>query len=193
MISLSLFFKIYTRYSIWRIVFKKRHLIYRYPQNATIHPSVHLGKYTEIEINASTANLTLNEGVCFRKYCHLFLDKEGHLEISKNVFFNNYCSISCLGKIEIGENTLIGEGVKLYDHNHKYGIVNDGLLVERNEFKIGTIKIGKNCWIGSNVTILNNVVIGDNVVIGAGCLIYKSIPSNSIVKASVSLDIQPLS
>ena len=186
-------FKIYTRYSIWRIVFKRGYLIYRNPKNTTIHPSVHLGKYTEIQINSSTTTLAINEGAYFRNYCHLQLDKNGSLEIGKNVFFNNYCSINCLGKIEIGENTLFGEGVKMYDHNHKYGIVNSGLVVERNEFKIGTIKIGKNCWIGSNVTILNNVVIGDNVIIGAGCLIYKSIPSNSIVKASVSLDIQPLS
>ena len=177
------FFKIYTRYSILRTVFKRGYLIYRYPKNTTIHPSVHLGKYTEIEINSSTASLKINEGVYFRKYCHLFLDKEGRLEIGKNVFINNYCSINCLGKIEIGENTLIGEGVKLYDHNHKYGTVNSGLMVERNEFKIGSIEIGKNCWIGSNVTILNNVVIGDNVIIGAGCLIYKSIPANCILKA----------
>jgi len=176
------FFKIYTRYSSWKIMFKRRYLIYRYPKNVNIHSSFHLGKYAEIDINSSKANLTIHEGVYFRKYCHLFLDKAGRLEIGKNVFFNNYCSINCLGTIEIGENTIIGEGVKLYDHNHKYELVDSKINVARNDFKIGRIKIGKNCWIGSNVTILKDVVIGDNTIIGANCLVFKSIPSNSIVK-----------
>ena len=188
----NVFYSLYARYSIWKAAFKKGYYTYRYTTNASIAPSVFFGKYSEIEINSSKAHLLINEGVYFRKHCHLFLDKNGRLEIGKDVFFNNYCSISCLGNIEIGENTLFGEGVKMYDHNHKYGVVNSDLVVKKNEFKIGSIIIGKKCWIGSNVTILNNVEIGDNVIIGAGCLIYKSIPANSIVKASLTYDIQPL-
>jgi acetyltransferase-like isoleucine patch superfamily enzyme len=103
------------------------------------------------------------------------------LTISDNVFFNNHCSISCLGKVEIGEGTFFGEGVKMYDHNHKYEFRKDGLYPFPNEFTVGEIKIGRNCWLASNVTILSNVTIGDNVIVGAGCLIYKSVPSNTIV------------
>ena len=89
-----------------------------------------------------------------------------------------------MGSITIGKNTLFGEGVKLYDHNHKYHFNElKELKISRDEYKIGDITIGANCWIGSNVTILNNVEIGDNVIIGANNLIYKSIPSNTIVKA----------
>lgn len=86
---------------------------------------------------------------------------------------NNYCSINCLEKIEIGENTLFGESVKIYDHNHQYSS-------EKIEHQ-APIKIGKNCWFGSNVIILKGVTIGDNVILGAGCVIHKDIPSNSIV------------
>ena len=81
-------------------------------------------------------------------------------------------------------------GVKIYDHNHSYKNINGVLKVDRDEFSIGKIFIGKNCWIGSNVTILNNVEIGDNTIIGAGCLIYKSIPANSIVKADIGTSIK---
>jgi acetyltransferase-like isoleucine patch superfamily enzyme len=70
--------------------------------------------------------------------------------------------------------------------NHKYGYNSENkLMTDRDDFKIGKIIIGNDCWIGSNVTILNNVDIGDNVIIGANNLIYKSIPSNTIVKAKV--------
>ena len=57
----------------------------------------------------------------------------------------------------------------------------NGLFAFPTEFKIGQIKIGRNCWVASNVTILNNVTIGDNVIVGAGCLIHKAVPSNTIV------------
>ncbi|WP_455667719.1 DapH/DapD/GlmU-related protein [Phocaeicola sp.] len=41
--------------------------------------------------------------------------------------------------------------------------------------------IGSHCWIDSNVVILKGVTMGDNVVIGAGCVIYKDVPSNTVV------------
>jgi acetyltransferase-like isoleucine patch superfamily enzyme len=127
--------------------------------------------------------LQIEDNVLFRNNCHVMINSPGQLHLKKGVFFNNYCSINCFGKITIGENTLFGEGVKIYDHNHLYSKSGDVLTVERNEFKTGYVNIGKNCWIGSNVTILNNVEIGDNVIIGANCLIYKSVSSNTVVKA----------
>ncbi len=117
-----------------------------------------------------------------RRFCSFLVFEGGSLEIGPGVYFNSYCSINCLGTIEIGEGTLLGEGVKLYDHNHRYDYRNGQLHFEKASFAIGKISVGKNCWIGSNVTILNNVTIGDNVIVGANCLIYKSIPANSIVK-----------
>ena len=69
----------------------------------------------------------------------------------------------------------------MYDHNHKHEFRETGLHAFPTEFKIGQIKIGRNCWVASNVTILNNVTIGDNVIVGAGCLIHKAVPSNTIV------------
>jgi acetyltransferase-like isoleucine patch superfamily enzyme len=127
--------------------------------------------------------LQIEKGFSCRNFCNFLVYPNASLIIHANVFFNNYCSVNCLGSIEIGAETIFGEGVKMYDHNHLYAYDAGGVLkVERQQFDIGSIKIGKNCWIGSNVTILNNVEIGDNVIIGANCLIYKSIPSNSIVK-----------
>ena len=110
--------------------------------------------------------------------------------IGANCFFNNSCSLNCLSRVEIGENSIFGEGVKIYDHNHKHNFHDGRLKIERNEFSIGKVTIGKDCWIGSNVTILKGVTIGDNCIVGANTLIYKSIPPNSIVKSKAELDIQ---
>jgi acetyltransferase-like isoleucine patch superfamily enzyme len=150
--------------------------------NTFIHDNLFLGDYTNMNILDGIKELRIGEDVSTRRFCNFMIYPNSTLIIHRGVFFNNYCSVNCLGFIEIGENTIFGEAVKIYDHNHSYSYQEDQLIVERDKFKTGFVKIGKNCWIGSNVTILNNVEIGDNVIIGANCLIYKSIPANSIVK-----------
>ncbi len=169
----------------------KKHLDYwRSRPGVTIHPSVNMGKFSELNMEGDCKMLVIDEGVSFRKFCQVFLHDRAELIIGRNVFFNNYCSISSLGRITIGDGTIFGESVKIYDHNHKYHYSNENsLIVDRNEFNIGAVSIGKNCWIGSNVTILKNVEIGDNAIIGANCLIHKSIPANSIVKHKEELEI----
>ena len=119
----------------------------------------------------------LEDNINLRNYCNILVGNDAILNISSNVFMNNYCSINCLENIEIGENTLFGEGVKIYDHNHQYS----SEKIEHQEINTAPIKIGKNCWLGSNVIILKGVTIGDNVILGAGCVVHKDIPANSIV------------
>ncbi len=155
-------------------------------ETCEIDETVELNKEATFNIIGNPKLLKICRGVSFRAGFHILMYPNSKLILNEDVFINNYCSINCLGYIEIGERTLIGEGVKLYDHNHKYEMIDSNLKVASNEFKIGSIKIGKNCWIGSNVTILKDVEIGDNVIIGAGCLIHKSVPNNSIVKANSS-------
>lgn len=103
------------------------------------------------------------------------------LEIGDRVFMNNFCSVNCLHSVSIGENTLFGENVKIYDHNHHYERTDGRLNLSHSEFTKAPVKIGKNCWLGSNVTVLKGVTIGDNCIIGAGCTIAKDIPENSTV------------
>ena len=54
------------------------------------------------------------------------------------------------------------------------------------------MKIGNNCWICTNAVILKGVEIGDNSVIGAGCVIYRDIPANSVVKSNGGITIESL-
>jgi acetyltransferase-like isoleucine patch superfamily enzyme len=153
--------------------------------NTSIDKSFYVGAHTYFNPEKGFKELTIQEGVVVKKSCNFVLDKDASLIIRSKVFINNYCSINCLGYIEIGENTMLGEGVKIYDHNHTYSYdSNNTLKIERDGFKIGSVIIGANCWIASNVTILNNVKIGDNVIIGANCLVFKDVPSNTVVKSN---------
>lgn len=108
---------------------------------------------------------------------------KGYIEIGDNCFFNNDCSINCNNKVIIGDGSLFGENVKIYDHNHRF---KDVKPIKEQGFSNGTVMIGNHCWVGSNVVILKNTVINDNCVIGAGCVISGEIPKDTIVKNNSS-------
>lgn len=151
------------------------------------HPQVSVGKNLKLGINdhitlyPKIKNFFLGDNVSFRNYIHIIVQDGAFLEIKDKVFLNNQCSITCVEKISIGENTLFGENVKLYDHNHFYKRTENNLQISHSEFTTAPISIGKNCWLGSNVVVLKGVEIGDNCIIGAGCVIHKNVPANSTV------------
>lgn len=115
----------------------------------------------------------------FRKNFTLIIEKNAKVTIGKKCFFNNFCTIAAQNSVTIGDGTLFGENVKIYDHNHCFKDIS--IPIKHQGYNSAPITIGKHCWIASNVVILKGVTVGDNCVIGAGCIIYKNIPSNSVV------------
>ena len=122
------------------------------------------------------ANLVVGANVICRNFENFHVSS-GKLILHDGVFINNSCSFNCMERIEIGSGTMMGEGVRFYDHDHIY----TAETIEKWQWTTAPIKVGKDCWIGSNVTILKGVTIGDNTIIGAGCLVRKDIPANSVV------------
>jgi acetyltransferase-like isoleucine patch superfamily enzyme len=185
---INIIFKIYNRLVEISKPFVFTNKIYKLNKNGVINISKNysIGEYFNINTDGAGYRLNIGSKFICRKFCSILLMEKCELNIGSNVFLNNYCSINCINKIEIGDGTILGESVKIYDHNHLIRN-NSNLKIERNYFKSKPISIGKNCWLGSNVTILKGVTIGDNVVIGANCLIHKSIPSNTIVKLNQDL------
>lgn len=89
-------------------------------------------------------------------------------------FMNYDCVVDCTKRIEIGENTFIGERVKLCDSN-KHSLSYDGFV------KTSPIKIGTHVWICNDVTILSGVEIGDGAVIAAGSVVTKNVSPKTLV------------
>ena len=74
--------------------------------------------------------------------------------------------------IEIGDNCLIGDGVKIWTHD--YGI---------DFFMIGPVKIGDNVKVGSESVVGPSTTVGDNVEINFGAFVYgMNIPDKVKVK-----------
>ena len=133
------------------------------------------GNWNVFQID-SKASLIVGSNVICRNFENFHVSS-GKLILNDGVFINNSCSFNCMERIEIGNGTMMGEGVRFYDHDHVY----TAEKIEKWQWTTAPIRVGRDCWIGSNVTILKGVTIEDNTIIGAGCLVRKDIPANSVV------------
>ena len=133
------------------------------------------GNWNVFQID-SKASLIVGSNVICRNFENFHVSS-GKLIRHDGVFINNSCSFNCMERIEIGSGTMMGEGVRFYDHDHIY----TAEKIEKWQWTTAPVRVGRDCWIGSNVTILKGVTIGDNTIIGAGCLVRKDIPANSVV------------
>lgn len=148
----------------------------------TLYHSVMIGNKPRIGKNCDLVlhpgcTATIGDGWKCNRNVTLAVQRNASIVIGKNVGFGNGCEIVCHGKIEIGDNTLFGPNVMVYDHNHEFSFSRG---VNRTHYEIGEVIIGNNCWIGANAVLLKDVHIGDNVIIGAGSVVTKDIPSNCI-------------
>lgn len=153
---------------------------------STIREVDFIGDFHHVELS-DDSKLSIGHNVKFRSFTSLEVGSEAVLELSDGVFFNDHCSVRIHNRLSVGQDTMFGDGVRIFDNNHKYS----GYSVSKTSFNTAPISIGRDCWIGANTVILKGVTIGDNVIIGANCLIYQDIPSNSIVRCSEKLEIIP--
>lgn len=124
------------------------------------------------------AEIIIAKDVTINHSNFITIKKNAKFSIGKNTYITR-ATISCLGEITIGENCILGEGMKIFDHNHQY--TKEPFSVSKTDFTIGKVTLGNNVWTGANVIILKDVNIGNNVIIGAGCVIHKDVPDNAII------------
>lgn len=104
------------------------------------------------------------------------------ISIGNNCSIGEYCHISAINSIIIGDGLLTGRFVYIGDNTHGGLTWNESVIQpsKRELQSKGGIRVGQNVWIGDKVTILGGVSIGDNVIIGANSVVTHSIPSNCI-------------
>lgn len=122
--------------------------------------------------------LSIQKHVNVRKGCKISVHEEGQLKIEEGVSFNYNCIITAYNKILIGEGTIIGSNVCIYDHDHEFG---KGVNIHEGKYKMDSVIIGKNVWIGANTVLLRGTNIGDNCVIAAGSIVKGEMESNTLL------------
>lgn len=94
----------------------------------------------------------------------------------KNAYANYNLTILDCGKVEVGDNAMMGPGVQLLTACHPLDKDERNAHIEFTR----PIKVGDNVWIGGGAIILPGVTIGENSVIGAGSVVTKDIPDNVV-------------
>ncbi len=80
----------------------------------------------------------------------------------------------CRSQINIGEDCMFSDYIKINVGNHKLIDKNDGTEITNRT----PIIIGNHVWCGMGAALLSGCKIGNGSVVGASALVNKEIPSN---------------
>lgn len=117
--------------------------------------------------------------------------KNGTVKVGNNVLLAKHSEIDYSGKVVIGDNVWISEGVQIHTHNHL--LTATRITDEKANIVPTEIYIGNNAWIGARAVILPSVSqIGENAVIGAGAIVTKNVPPNTVVAGNPAKVIRTL-
>jgi acetyltransferase-like isoleucine patch superfamily enzyme len=106
-----------------------------------------------------------------------------NIVIGNDVVVNYNVHIGAIGRLEIGNNVLIGSRVLITDHSHG-GVTPAELEVTarlRPLVTKGPTIIEDNVWIGEGACILGGVRVGRNAVIGANAVVTKNVGPGEVV------------
>ena len=158
--------------------FVSRYKIFRYGIKAgpgvVIKPSVAF-------LLTDNSSLNIGTGSIIQDFSFFQLTKpKPSVFIGENVVIGRHNMITAKNSIVIGDYTRIGAFVQILDHGH--GISKDSLIADQMAI-IGSVSIGRGCWIGAGAKILGhkNLIIGDGAVIGANAVVTKDVPQYAVV------------
>lgn len=81
--------------------------------------------------------------------------------------------------IFIGDNVLLGPGIKIVVNNHSHNNPNKAIVDQGYEAS-EDVYIEDGAWIGYDVILLPGVIVGRNAVVGAGSVVTKDVPEGEV-------------
>lgn len=123
--------------------------------------------------------LGLNASVKFPVHFTSYVKNVDENKVSES--FKYSCAVSRGSNIAIypGTSFLVGEGT-IFANNLCIRTANHDAM-DRDNYIVGNVTIGENCWLGHGVVILPDVSLGDNVTVGANSVVTKSFEDNCII------------
>lgn len=105
------------------------------------------------------------------------------ITIGNHCNIGEYCHITAINKIVIGDGLLTGRFVLISDNSHGGLSQEEASIppISRKLVSKGAVIIGNYVWIGDKATILAGVHIGDNAIIAANAVVTADVPANSMV------------
>lgn len=108
-----------------------------------------------------------------------------HISIGARTYINSQVVIQDCAEVRVGEDVLIGPGVKFCTATHPLEstarLQPDASGKTRYRTSSAPISVGNRCWIGAGAIILGGVHIGDDAVVGAGSLVNRDVMPGTLV------------
>jgi len=105
----------------------------------------------------------ISEGVRFRGV-HM-------LRLGHNVRLGVDNFIQATAGVTLGNDVMLGPGVKIWSVNHKYDDLNTPIAEQGYDYE--PVTIGDGVWLGANVFVLPGVTIPEGCVVSAGSVVHK--------------------
>jgi acetyltransferase-like isoleucine patch superfamily enzyme len=109
----------------------------------------------------------------------------GSLVLGDHVGFDYGFEVHSSVLVEIGDHTVGGAEVTIYDTNFHQ-------IDEATPKKTAPVRIGRHVWLRTGCTILPGVTIGDHAVIDAGAVISRDVPPRTLMAGNPAKPVREL-
>jgi acetyltransferase-like isoleucine patch superfamily enzyme len=154
-----------------------KYLFRKLGRHSTVSPFIHgvgldcvsLGERSRISRNTRVLALKQYHGQPFTP----------EIAIGDNVSIGFGCTLSCVKRIQIGNDVTVGDNVYIADSHHDYKNIQFGVLDQ--PLIPGRVSIGDGAWIGYGAFLAGNVSVGEHAVVGANSVVTRPVPPYTIV------------
>ncbi|WP_434341239.1 glycosyltransferase [Motilimonas cestriensis] len=123
------------------------------------------------------ATCIIDDNVEIRDFVTIECGSGGYLHIKGGAIINSHTWINASGKVEIGDNVLIGPNVSITSSSHRYSLTTN---IKDQGLQVSEVKIGNDVWIGAGCTLLAGVSIGDSCILAANSVVKFDIEKGAI-------------
>lgn len=102
------------------------------------------------------------------------------ISIGHDVYIGSHLKIDCIERVEIGDGCVLSDFIHITDLSHGLNPKN-GLIMRQNVIALGSVKLGRNCFVGLGSSILPGVELGEWCVVGARSVVTQSFPPFSMI------------
>jgi acetyltransferase-like isoleucine patch superfamily enzyme len=102
------------------------------------------------------------------------------IEIGSDVYIGPSLYMACIGRLTIGDGSVLSENVYINDTSHGFD-PEAGLIMQQALVHPGDITIGNHCFLGLRSAVMPGVTLGDHCIVGTSSVVTKSFPAYSMI------------
>jgi acetyltransferase-like isoleucine patch superfamily enzyme len=161
----------------------------RFDAGAKVGDGVRLGVNARLINGGDPGLVTLNGPSAIRGIIRA--EAGGRIEIGRFCYIGDDVILSARHSIQIGDATLLGHGVQVFDNDSHptdawqrevqfRRMLGDKSVTAPMDIAARPISIGRRCWIGLGTLVMKGVTIGDDTVVAAASVVTGNLPAGVV-------------